>query len=118
MTTLVKKGIVTGVLVAMVGMAAGPAFAQVVFRQVSRVEAFDTDFWRVQAGHSFRVVVAGDGDTDLDLYVYDAVTGQLLGSDDDDTDYCVVRGYSSSGRLVIRITNRGSVWNRYILTVD
>ena len=63
------------------------------FSQVSRVEAFDTDTWTIWASSgNRRVVVDGDGDTDLDCYVYD-LTGRLLDKDDDGTDYCVLDFY-------------------------
>jgi hypothetical protein len=117
MTSLLRK-VVVGFLIVTSLAWSGTAFAQGRgFFRVDRVQAFDTDVWRVQVGRSFQVVVDGDGDTDLDLYVYDAVTGRFLGSDDDDTDYCVVDGYSDSGQIVIRIKNRGNVWNRYSLSV-
>lgn len=118
MTNLLRKAIV-GILIVTSLAWTGTAFAQSRgFYRVDRVQAFDTDVWRVQVGRVFHVVADGDGATDLDLYVYDAVTGRLLGSDDDDTDYCIVRGYSDSGQIVIRIRNRGSVWNRYSLSVE
>jgi len=38
----------------------------------------------IYAGHPAEVAVIGDGDTDLDLYVYDPA-GRLVAYDDDDT---------------------------------
>ena len=62
-------------------------FAAAQFVRTSRVEANDTDRWTVRApSGSSRVVVDGDGDTDLDCFVYDR-NGRLLGKDDDYTDY-------------------------------
>lgn len=118
MTKLLRKLMVTGLLVASFLTVARPAFAQGgLFFRIAQVQAFSTDTWVVNVGSSFRVVVDGDGDTDLDLYVYDAGTGRLLGVDDDYTDYCIVSGYTDTGRIRIRIVNRGSVWNEYQLRV-
>lgn len=96
---------------------AAPALAQ--FARSDRVLAFDTDTWRVWApAGQTRVVVNGDGDTDLDCWVYDRY-GNLLGSDTDATDLCVISFRNpNSGTLTIRIRNLGSVYNEYDLTVD
>jgi hypothetical protein len=114
--TLARKILVLTCAALLVVGAAAPAFAQ--FVRVDRVLAFDTDTWRVWASAGLhRVVVDGDGDTDLDCYVYDRF-GNLLGHDSDDTDLCVVDfQHPSSGNISIRIRNRGSVYNEYELTV-
>jgi hypothetical protein len=94
-----------------------PAFAD--FFRASRVLAFATDTWRVwtPAGDT-RVVVEGDGDTDLDCWVYDRF-GRLLGQDVDGTDLCIVRFRNlSSGELTIRIRNLGDVYNDYQVRID
>ena len=56
------------------------------------VGAFTTDIYNVSlyGGEMAMVVVSGDTDTDLDLYVYDAY-GRLIASDTDYTDQCIVR---------------------------
>jgi hypothetical protein len=89
------------------------------FNRVSRVEAFDTDIWTVWvSGGDRRVVVEGDGDTDLDCYVYD-MAGRLLGKDDDRTDYCIVDIWrANSGNVKVHIANLGDVYNRYELRVN
>lgn len=117
MTNKLRKAVVVLVLFATFSAVAGPAFAQTLLHRIARVQAFCTDSWQVWVGSSFRVVVNGDGDTDLDLYVYDAGTGRLLGRDDDYTDYCIVSGYSDTGRIIVRIVNRGGVYNEYELRV-
>ena len=97
--------------------AAAPALAQ--FVRTDRVIAFDTDVWRVwAAAGQTRVVVNGDGDTDLDCWVYDPY-GNLVGSDTDGTDLCII-GFRNptAGNLTIRIRNLGGVYNQYNLTVD
>jgi hypothetical protein len=108
-----------GAAVAVAVLVAGsvvPAFALTRF---SRVEAYSTDRWTVWVpSGSSMVVVDGDGDTDLDCFVYDRF-GNLLGMDDDSTDYCVVPIYAAtSGNVTIRIQNLGRVYNEYRLSVE
>ena len=70
-----------------------------------------------RGGEMAQVIVSGDLDTDLDLYVYDQF-GNLVASDDDESDQCVGSWIPAwTGRFTIRIVNRGSVYNDYrILT--
>jgi hypothetical protein len=71
---------------------------------VHRVAAHTTDA---------AVVISGDGDTDLDLYVYDE-NGNLIGSDTDGSDDCVVRFNPRwTGVFRIEVRNLGSVYNQY-----
>ena len=105
-------------LLTAIGLLLAAAVTAGAYQRFSRVEAFDTDIWTIwrPAGDS-RVVVNGDGDTDLDCYVYDP-TGQLLGKDDDGTDYCIVDVWRGrSGNLKVHIVNLGDVYNRYELRV-
>jgi hypothetical protein len=98
-------------------IAAAPAFAQ--FLRIDRVLAWDTDTWLVWTPAGQTLVVAdGDGDTDLDCWVYDRF-GNLLAQDTDSTDLCIMRFQKpSSGDLTIRVSNLGDVYNRYELSVD
>jgi hypothetical protein len=115
--TLFRK--IVGSLCAMLLVvgAAAPVLAQ--FVRIDRVPAFDTNTWYVwAAAGQRRVTVEGDGDTDLDCWVYDRY-GNLLGRDVDDTDLCIIDfRHRSAGDLTIRIRNLGSVYNQYRLTVD
>jgi len=82
---------------------------------VHRVAAYGTDVFHVgyYGGESASVIIDGDGDTDLDLFVYDEF-GNLIGADTDGTDFCVVRftpGWTGSFR--IEVQNLGSVYNQY-----
>lgn len=64
------------------------------------------------------VLVSGDGDTDLDLYVYDS-NGNLIASDADYTDDCYVRWVPAwTGRYTVRIVNRGPVYNRFVILTN
>jgi hypothetical protein len=82
---------------------------------VHLVEARATDIFYVSFyGDELAVVaIAGDGDTDLDLYVYDE-NGILIASDTDSTDTCVVRFWPKwTGAFRIEVRNLGPVGNRY-----
>lgn len=84
-----------------------------------RVLPFVTDRFveRLRGGEATTILVSGDGDTDLDLYVYDE-NGNLVESDTDYTDDCVVRVYPRwTGPFTILVRNRGSVYNEYEIAV-
>lgn len=67
------------------------------------------------AGSTAVVTAVGDGDTDLDLYVYDS-NGNLIAKDDDYTDNCVVSWTPKwTGKFRIRVVNRGGVSNNYVI---
>ena len=64
------------------------------------------------------VTVIGDGDTDLDLYVYDE-NGNLIDKDVDYSDDCVVSFVPKwTGVFTIKIMNRGNVYNNYIMRTN
>jgi hypothetical protein len=71
--------------------------------------------WRItfNAQQSAMVRVRGDGDTDLDCYVYSS-SGRLVALDDDYTDYCALNWVPrQQEQFRIVIINRGNVYNRY-----
>ncbi len=83
------------------------------------VEPRTRDIMRVTlaAGEQTLVAVVGDGDTDLDLYVYDE-NGHLIGSDTDRTDRCLVTLRPKwTGVFRIEVCNLGYVQNRYAIAV-
>jgi hypothetical protein len=70
------------------------------------------------AGELARVAVVGDGDTDLDLYIYDA-NGNLIVADTDYSDRCLVQFVPRwTGAFRIRVVNNGYVSNRYVLMTN
>ena len=85
-----------------------------------RVLARDYDVYEVtfRAQELARVIVDGDGDTDLDLYIYDA-NGNDIAKDIDYLDYCVCTWTPAwTGKFYIKIVNRGSVYNEYVLKTN
>jgi hypothetical protein len=71
-----------------------------------------------RAGQVARVGVVGDGDTDLDLYIYDE-NGNLITKDDDGTAECLVAFTPRwTGKFRVRIVNRGNVFSEYILMTN
>ena len=69
-------------------------------------------------GYLAEIVVRGDGDTDLDLYVFDS-SAHLIAKDDDYTDRCYVSWVPLwTGRYTIKIVNRGPIMNNYHLLTN
>ena len=83
--------------------------------QKDRVYGKDINMYHVKfwASELAEVFVSGDGDTDLDLYIYDG-NGNLIGSDTDYTDECVVRWVPAwTGNFIIKVVNRGALYNNF-----
>jgi len=92
--------------------------AQTLFHRVDQIatHAIDERRWHLTAGYH-AITVAGDGDTDLDCYAFDA-SGTLLAKDDDPTDRCVLGWVQRQpGPVLLRIVNIGRVYNVYELSV-
>jgi hypothetical protein len=84
---------------------------------VDIVLPYSTDTYHVtfRGGQTASVVLSGDGDTDLDLYVYDE-NGFLIARDDDLLDDCIVVWVPRrSGTFTIKVVNRGSMSNIYAI---
>ena len=76
-----------------------------------------TDIWRItfRGGEPAYVAVSGDGDTDLDLYVYDE-NGNLITYDNSYGDDCLVSFTPRcTGVFIIKIKNLGRVYKRYCM---
>ena len=90
-----------------------------VANKTDNVLAHDYDIWEItlNSGVNYTIVVEGDGDTDLDLYVYDEY-GNELDRDDDYTDYCICSITPRwTGKIKIKIRNYGDVYNHYNLRI-
>lgn len=84
------------------------------------VDAGLTDVYtmRFQGGEDATIILSGDGDTDLDLYVYDE-NDNLIGYDDDGTDDCVVSFTPRwTGNFKIKVKNLGDTYNSYTLITN
>ena len=76
---------------------------------------YEIKFW---ASELAEVIVIGDGDNDLDLYIFDG-NGNLIASDTDYTDQCVCRWVPAwTGVFRIRIVNRGAVYSNYAIATN
>jgi hypothetical protein len=86
-----------------------------------RVEAGLTDSYKITfaGGEEARVVVIGDGDNDLDLFVYDE-NDNLVESDQDGSDKCLVIWTPKwTGEFTVKIKNLGSqVYSNYALLTN
>src|SRR5689334_19047666 len=92
--------------------AGDPTGANAGFADVS---ARSTDVYAIPfaGGEPALVTVRGDGDTDLDLYVYDE-NGNLICSDTDYTDQLICSWSPRwTGMFRIEVRNLGNVYNRY-----
>ena len=83
--------------------------------QTETVKANASDIYNVtlKKGETFYIYVSVDGDTDLDLFVYDE-NDNMVDSDveGDDECLCVVTP-KWTGKFKIKIKNYGNVYNRY-----
>ena len=81
------------------------------------VEAHSTDTYSIafKGGRTAEVYITGDGDTDLDLYIYDE-NDNLICSDSDGTDEMLCRWNPRwTGSFTVKIKNLGSIYNEYAL---
>lgn len=77
----------------------------------------DTHTLTLRKGVRVNITARGDGDTDIDLFVYDP-NGRLVAKDDDTTDICIVAFTpEDTGVYQLKITNLGNVYNEYKLEV-
>lgn len=82
---------------------------------IHRVEALDADLFELTFTEKREAIVsiAGDGETDLDLYIYDR-HGNLIVCDEGTSDSCTVRFWPfRTGTFRIVVRNRGKVFNVY-----
>ena len=80
------------------------------------VRPMSTDFYQIyfRGNEVAHVEVKGDGDTDLDCYVYDQ-NRNLVAQDIDSTDYCVLNWVPRwTGPFTLFIKNQGDVSNVYV----
>ena len=74
---------------------------------------------RFEGGEPAVVLVIGDGDGDLDLWVYDENSGGLIKKDTDTTSECMASWTPRyTGPFTIRVKNVGSIAERYVVVVN
>ena len=96
------------------GAVGGPKYHE------DRVLANDYDVYEVtfRANELARVVVNGDCDTDLDLYIYDN-NWNFITKDNDYLDLCICTWTPRwTGKFYIKIVNLGNVYNKYVLQTN
>ena len=96
------------------GNARGPQYS------TDSVLAYGTDVYRIafQGGRLAEVLLSGDRDTDLDLFVYDEYGNEVCSDTSfDDQEQCSWRPLWT-GVFTIEIENLGSVYNVYTLMTN
>lgn len=102
------------------GQSAGRGAVNGPSRHLDIVKGNCTDNYQISfiANYLAEIAVSGDGDTDLDLYVYDS-NGNLIASDEDYSDDCYVSWVPRwTGRYIVKVVNRGPVYNRYVILTN
>ena len=102
------------------GQTAGRGAVNGPSRHYDTVNGNSTDTYQVSfiAHYLAEIAVSGDGDTDLDLYVYDS-NGNLIAKDEDYSDDCYVSWVPKwTGRFVVKVVNRGPLYNRYVILTN
>lgn len=85
----------------------------------TRVPSASYDTYRLAfyGGVTAGVAISGDGDTDLDLYVYDNNDNLICSSTSYGDDESCIWTPSWTGTFRIKIINRGNVYNQYTIVV-
>jgi hypothetical protein len=65
------------------------------------------------------ILVVGDGDGDLDLFVSSGLGGSPLGQDTDSTSTCAVSWFQGpEGPVTVRVSNVGGIAERYVVLAN
>lgn len=84
-----------------------------------RINAYATRYhsYQMNRGETVKVQLTGDGDTDLDLYVYDE-NGKLISKSEtySDREYAYITANMRTS-ITVKVVNRDDVYNDYDLTV-
>lgn len=86
----------------------------------ARVEAYSSNTYtiRLERGQWVEIWGHGDGDTDLDLFVYEPGGRQVAADEGYDDSMSVGFEARRSGTYRIQVKNLGDVWNAFNLTVE
>ncbi|MBA3980634.1 MAG: hypothetical protein C0462_08555 [Alcanivorax sp.] len=97
------------------GLVGGARVVEGIVHARSKVTYDDVYF---EGGTLAEVGLFGDGDTDLDLFIYDEFGNNICSSISwDDQEYCAWEPLWT-GKFTIEIGNYGDVWNAYILATN
>lgn len=100
------------------GGTLGSTRGAITHRDSVNARSYDDYKISFYGGEVARVAVVGDGDTDVDLYVYDE-NGHLIAKDDDRTAECVVSFVPRwTGPFRVRVVNNGYVYSNYLLLTN
>ena len=100
------------------GGTLGSTRGAITHRDSVNARAYDDYTISFYGGEVARVAIIGDGDTDVDLYVYDE-NGHLIAKDDDRTAECVVSFVPRwTGPFRVRVVNNGYVYSNYLLMTN
>lgn len=78
-------------------------------------EKYTCKFWANQIAE---VAIVGDGDTDLDLYIYDE-DYNLITKDESTSGNCYCSWIPAwTGKFTIKVVNRGGVYNDFVLITN
>ncbi|MBF0142322.1 MAG: hypothetical protein HQL57_08185 [Magnetococcales bacterium] len=113
-----RKDILAMIDDAAAGASRGRMAGPVVHRD--RVNSGTTDVYeeKFEGLKVARVLIDGDGDTDLDCFIEDE-NHNRVDSDTDGTDTCLLEWTPAwTGTFFIKIKNYGSVYNNYVLATN
>jgi len=83
-----------------------------------RLPAYSTHDHRIYLNRGYaRILISGDGDTDLDLYIYDG-NGLAAKSESYGDDEAVNLTIYNGGYFVVKVVNRGKFYNDYTLVIQ
>lgn len=84
------------------------------FFDVYRLPAnsFHTHRVWLNRGHA-DVIISGDGDTDLDLYIFDGDGSLAIKREGYSDDESACLNIARSGYFIIKVVNRGNIYNDY-----
>ena len=88
--------------------------------ETDRVSAGDIEYftYHATAGVPASILVIGDGDTDLDLYVFDA-NANLITEDTDNLDVCLCEWTATyTGQYYVAVKNWGNVYNEFTIVAE
>lgn len=117
---ILKFGVVcVGLTLATAPVLADPVPGKLVQKDVVQANSTDSYTVKLRSDEPTRIRLSGDGDTCLELRVYDE-NGNLVASDTrgfgDDREVTITPKWT--GKFTVKIRNLGFVYNRYVLVLD